>query len=70
MTRWVSGNEFSLLENGEAFFPRVFSSIAAAQHEVILQTAVTAARQPAAGHGRGQLAADVGRDVYPAAAAH
>ncbi|MEO7160845.1 MAG: cardiolipin synthase ClsB [Polaromonas sp.] len=38
MTRWVSGNQFSLLENGEAFFPRVFESIAAARREVVLET--------------------------------
>lgn len=38
MTRWVSGNQFSLLENGEAFFPRVFECIAAARHEVVLET--------------------------------
>ncbi|MDB5884739.1 MAG: phospholipase D/Transphosphatidylase [Polaromonas sp.] len=38
MPRWVSGNSFALLENGEAFFPRVFDSIAAARHEVVLET--------------------------------
>ncbi|CAN5530109.1 cardiolipin synthase ClsB [soil metagenome] len=38
MTRWVSGNLFELLENGEAFFPRVFECIAAARHEVVLET--------------------------------
>jgi cardiolipin synthase len=38
MTRWVAGNQFSLLENGEAFFPRVFECIAAARHEVVLET--------------------------------
>ena len=38
MTRWVSGNQFRLLENGEEFFPRVFECIAAAQHEVVLET--------------------------------
>ena len=38
MTRWVSGNLFHLLENGEAFFPRVFECIAAARHEVVLET--------------------------------
>lgn len=38
MTRWVSGNQFRLLENGEAFFPRVFECIAAARHEVVLET--------------------------------
>ena len=38
MTRWVSGNSFELLENGEQFFPRVFESIAAARHEVVLET--------------------------------
>jgi cardiolipin synthase len=37
-TRWTGGNQLSLLENGEAFFPRVFESIAAAQREVLLET--------------------------------
>lgn len=36
--RWVKGNLVTLLENGEAFFPRVFECIAAAQHEVLLET--------------------------------
>ena len=30
-SRWVEGNDFELLENGEEFFPRVFESIRAAQ---------------------------------------
>jgi cardiolipin synthase len=38
MTRWISGNQFRLLENGEEFFPRVFACIAAAQFEVVLET--------------------------------
>ena len=38
MSRWISGNRFRLLENGEEFFPRVFESIAAARHEVLLET--------------------------------
>ena len=38
MTRWVSGNSFQLLENGEEFFPRVFECIAAARREVVLET--------------------------------
>ncbi len=36
--RWISGNQVSLLENGEAFFPRVFACIEAAQREVLLET--------------------------------
>ncbi|MES2184359.1 MAG: cardiolipin synthase ClsB [Pseudomonadota bacterium] len=36
--RWVAGNHFELLENGEAFFPRVFECIAHAQREVVLET--------------------------------
>lgn len=35
---WIKGNKLTLLENGEAFFPRVFEVIAAAQHEVLLET--------------------------------
>ncbi|HVR50560.1 MAG TPA: cardiolipin synthase ClsB, partial [Pseudorhodoferax sp.] len=37
-TRWTSGNELELLENGEQFFPRVFDAIAQARHEVVLET--------------------------------
>ena len=36
--RWTGGNQLSLLENGEAYFPRVFESIAGAQREVLLET--------------------------------
>jgi cardiolipin synthase len=35
---WKGGNRFRLLENGEEFFPAVFSAIESAQHEVILET--------------------------------
>ena len=38
MSKWISGNQFTLLENGEAFFPRVFECIAAAEREVVLET--------------------------------
>lgn len=38
MSRWVSGNQFQLLENGEEFFPRVFECIAAAKREVVVET--------------------------------
>ena len=38
MRHWVIGNQFTLLENGEAFFPRVFECIAAAKREVVLET--------------------------------
>lgn len=36
--QWISGNKFELLENGEAFFPRVFEAIDAAQKEILLET--------------------------------
>jgi cardiolipin synthase len=36
--RWTDGNQLRLLENGEAFYPRVFECIAAARHEVVLET--------------------------------
>ena len=36
--RWVSGNLITLLVNGDAYFPRVFECIAAAQREVLLET--------------------------------
>jgi cardiolipin synthase len=35
---WYDGNHFTLLENGEAFFPRVFACIAGARKEVVLET--------------------------------
>lgn len=35
---WVSGNRATLLINGDAYFPRVFGCIAAAEHEVLLET--------------------------------
>jgi cardiolipin synthase len=35
---WINGNRVTLLENGEAFFPRVFEVIASARHEVLLET--------------------------------
>src|SRR5690606_12326703 len=37
-TRWTGGNHFRLLENGEQFYPAVFDAIAAARHEVLLET--------------------------------
>jgi cardiolipin synthase len=36
--QWVSGNKFTLLENGEAFYPRVFEAIASARRTVLLET--------------------------------
>ncbi len=36
--QWTAGNKFTLLENGEEFFPRVFEVIANAKSEVILET--------------------------------
>ncbi|UUZ78166.1 cardiolipin synthase ClsB [Polaromonas sp. P1(28)-13] len=38
MSKWISGNQFQLLENGEEFFPRFFECIAAAEHEVVVET--------------------------------
>jgi cardiolipin synthase len=37
-SHWVPGNRITLLENGEGFYPRVFASIRAAEHEVLLET--------------------------------
>ena len=37
-SRWVPGNQFELLENGEEFFPRVFHAVAQARREVMLET--------------------------------
>lgn len=36
--RWIPGNDITLLENGEEFFPRVFACIANAKREVIVET--------------------------------
>ena len=36
--KWIAGNDIRLLENGEEFFPRVFSCIANARREVVLET--------------------------------
>lgn len=36
--QWIRGNKFTLLENGEQFFPRVFDAIGYAQREVLLET--------------------------------
>jgi cardiolipin synthase len=38
MSKWTSGNRFTLLENGEEFFPRVFECVAAAKREVVVET--------------------------------
>lgn len=35
---WLPGNQLSLLENGEAYYPRAFEAIAAAQREVLLES--------------------------------
>lgn len=35
---WTQGNRFELLENGEAFYPRVFEAISQARQEVLLET--------------------------------
>ncbi|GAD21711.1 cardiolipin synthase ClsB [Acidovorax sp. MR-S7] len=37
-SRWVGGNQFRLLENGEEYFPRVFEAIASARREVFVET--------------------------------
>ncbi len=36
--QWTAGNSVELLENGEAFFPRVFEAIAGAEREVVVET--------------------------------
>jgi len=35
---WQSGNQIELLENGEAYFPKVFEALRAAQREILLET--------------------------------
>jgi len=37
-SHWVPGNRITLLENGEGYYARVFDSIGAAEHEVLLET--------------------------------
>jgi cardiolipin synthase len=36
--RWIDGNRFQLLENGEEFFPAVFDAVRGAQREVLIET--------------------------------
>jgi cardiolipin synthase len=36
--QWTHGNRFTLLENGEGYYPRVFEAIARARREVYLET--------------------------------
>lgn len=35
---WIGGNRVRLLENGDAFFPRVLATIAAARDEILIET--------------------------------
>lgn len=35
---WQSGNQLDLLENGEAYFPKVFEALRQAQREILLET--------------------------------
>ncbi len=35
---WQSGNQIELLENGEAYFPRVFEAMRQARREILLET--------------------------------
>jgi cardiolipin synthase len=37
-SKWLPGNRITLLENGDAYYPRVFEVIATAEHEVLLET--------------------------------
>lgn len=48
-SRWVPGNRFDLLENGEAFFPRVFEAVRTARREVLLETFIL--QEDKIGHG-------------------
>ncbi|WP_020649250.1 cardiolipin synthase ClsB [Solimonas variicoloris] len=38
ITHWRNGNRLELLENGEAYYPRLFAAIAAAREEVLVET--------------------------------
>ena len=35
---WHGGNQLELLENGEAYFPKVFDAMREAQREILLET--------------------------------
>ena len=35
---WRSGNRYTLLENGEAYFPAVHAAVEAARREVLIET--------------------------------
>ena len=37
-SKWLPGNRITLLENGDAYYARVFEVIATAEHEVLLET--------------------------------
>lgn len=37
-SHWLPGNRFTLLENGDNYYPRVFEAIASAEREVLLET--------------------------------
>ena len=39
-SRWILGNRFELLENGEAFFPAVFDAIRAAERELFVEALI------------------------------
>ncbi|MBL0421290.1 cardiolipin synthase ClsB [Ramlibacter sp. AW1] len=38
MNDWLPGNRFDLLENGEAFYPRVFEAMGQARSEIVVET--------------------------------
>ncbi|ANB17481.1 cardiolipin synthase ClsB [Dokdonella koreensis] len=58
-TAWHEGNRVRLLENGEAFFPRVFEAIRAAKHEVLVETFILF--EDAVGEGLRDALAQAGR---------
>lgn len=36
--RWIGGNRAQLLENGEAYYPRVFEALAGARRQIVIET--------------------------------
>lgn len=58
-TGWIPGNQVHLLENGEAYYPRVFEAIASARGEIRLETFILS--EDAVGKELHRLLIDAGR---------
>lgn len=68
---WLTGHDFELLENGEAFFPAVLDAIAQARREVMIETFIwngdetgCALREALVAASRRGVSVDVCADAY------